>query len=629
MNFINYPDTANPLRQSAAARVKRLGYRFQPVCDSASPVSLPTHYRIGVVAQEFNPRALRKCDWPHSWRDEASNIRVTDQRAPRWWPAMQPSSLFAVPPFPGRKPDKWVIPQPFDARTREEVAACIEAMRHHRVGGTFWDSHPVSANSDVLVRPRDAGQYQRAAALAETRRLRATYWFPDAAAALTSGANAASVVIGPCDPWYLLTRATELWTDAEDEVGLIATIAGTPQSSLDPGSEAIDPVARLAKLLGSVRFEDPFSRAEVGPSRFVELLGFWRMLIDANRPIRRIYGVAHWKREAVAPLLWDGSMVDRFHGTIDQPDGAAAAWIARTPASVLLELAHNNTPVYQLEDGFIRSVGLGADCVPPLSIVVDAQSAHYDPARPSELEMLLQHGDFDRDLLERARALRTTIVAQGISKYAQGTQILARTSCDRRRVLITGQVEDDQSVLKGGGGIVSNLELLRRVREREPQAHITYRPHPDVDAGHRKGHIADDVVLTLADAIARDVGITALIDATDHLHVLTSLAGFEALMRGTSVTTHGVPFYAGWGLTEDLGPVPARRTTRRSLDELVAATLMQYPRYLDPITGLPCPPEILVKRIAAGVRRQNTPLVIARRLVGKMRRYVRRMPGAR
>ena len=37
---------------------------------------------------------------------------------------------------------------------------------------------------------------------------------------------------------------------------------------------------------------------------------------------------------------------------------------------------------------------------------------------------------------------------------------------------------------------------------------------------------------------------------------MTSLMGFEALLRGIPVTTLGTPFYAGWGLTTDLGPIP-------------------------------------------------------------------------
>jgi capsular polysaccharide export protein len=103
--------------------------------------------------------------------------------------------------------------------------------------------------------------------------------------------------------------------------------------------------------------------------------------------------------------------------------------------------------------------------------------------------------------------------------------------------------------------------------------------------------------------------------------VNTSLAGFEALLRSKPVTTHGVPFYAGWGLTRDLGPVPCRRTATRSLDELVAAVLLLYPRYLDPVTGLPCPPEVLVHRIAEGAgARQGGAVVQLRRLQGRWKK---------
>ena len=61
--------------------------------------------------------------------------------------------------------------------------------------------------------------------------------------------------------------------------------------------------------------------------------------------------------------------------------------------------------------------------------------------------------------------------------------------------------------------------------------------------------------------------------------MLTSLAGFEALLRGKSVTCYGQPFYAGWGLTQDLQP-PARRSRRLDIDELVYGALIAYPLYL-------------------------------------------------
>ena len=81
---------------------------------------------------------------------------------------------------------------------------------------------------------------------------------------------------------------------------------------------------------------------------------------------------------------------------------------------------------------------------------------------------------------------------------------------------------------------------------------------------------------------------------------MTSLLGFEALLRGLPVTVLGAPFYAGWGLTRDLGPVPERRKARPSLEGLVHAALIDYPRYRDPVTGMACPVEVVAERLAAG-----------------------------
>ena len=40
-----------------------------------------------------------------------------------------------------------------------------------------------------------------------------------------------------------------------------------------------------------------------------------------------------------------------------------------------------------------------------------------------------------------------------------------------------------------------------------------------------------------------------LLGIVDEVHTLTSLTGFEALLRGIEVHAYGGPFYAGWGLT--------------------------------------------------------------------------------
>nr|WP_258095150.1 capsular polysaccharide biosynthesis protein [Salipiger pentaromativorans] len=253
----------------------------------------------------------------------------------------------------------------------------------------------------------------------------------------------------------------------------------------------------------------------------------------------------------------------------------------------------------RVEDGFLRSRGLGAELVPPLSLVADDLGIYYDPTRPSRLERLIAAGAQPRpDQEDRARRLIARLVAGGLTKYNLPGALPDLP--DGHRILIPGQVEDDASILLGSPQIQSNADLLARVRANNPGAVLIWKPHPDVEAGLRPGAVtAPDrwADLTLSQA---DMG--ALLPQVDEVWTLTSLTGFEALMRGRKVTVLGAPFYAGWGLTRDLGPVPARRLAgpRPTLEALVHATLIAYPRYRDPVTGLPCPVEIVAERLETG-----------------------------
>ena len=332
-------------------------------------------------------------------------------------------------------------------------------------------------------------------------------------------------------------------------------------------------------------------------------------------------GMAWWKRARIRQFLaTDSDRPIRFEDDADAAIDAAAGdkiavWPSRMPPG-LAERAPDQ--LVRIEDGFIRSIGLGADLHPPLSIVVDRSGIYYDPSQPNDLETILQTADFTPDLTTRAERLVETIVTRGISKYVSEPPRPALAARTGRTILVPGQVEDDMSVRLGGAGVAGNLALLQRARIAEPGAHILFKPHPDVDAGHRIGRVPDGVLLRFADEIIRGEAMPSLLARVDAVHVLTSLTGFEALLRGLEVTVHGHPFFAGWGLTEDLaGPLP-RRTRRLTLAELVAGTLILYPRYLDPVTELPCPPETLLQRFAEGWRPKTSWLIRARRLQGRI-----------
>jgi capsular polysaccharide export protein len=197
---------------------------------------------------------------------------------------------------------------------------------------------------------------------------------------------------------------------------------------------------------------------------------------------------------------------------------------------------------------------------------------------------LLQTKEFSPDLLERALLLRERIVRTGLTKYNVGSSIWHRPTGVRRVILVPGQVENDASLQFGAPGIHTNLGLLRSVRGLNPDVYLIYKPHPDVAAGLKAKGEREDQVVKWCDEVVNEVSMGELLPVVDAVHVLTSLAGFEALLRGKSVTCYGQPFYAGWGLTNDVMPI-SRRTRQLTLDQLVAGVLLLYPTYVSYTTG--------------------------------------------
>jgi capsular polysaccharide export protein len=342
-------------------------------------------------------------------------------------------------------------------------------------------------------------------------------------------------------------------------------------------------------------------------------------------------GMSFWKRRRIRDILTTGGRAPLFRRTAKAAVDAAAkrgaavaVWAAREPADLAALAKSAGVSIVHIEDGFVRSVGLGADFMPAASIVLDRTGIYFDPSRPSGLDKILTETDFRAEDIERARRLIRMMVARGITKYNVGSaspEIAAPMG--QRVIFVPGQVENDRSVALGGAGIKRNLDLLKRVRENNSDAFIVYKPHPDVDAGHRPGALADEDVLAVANQVVRGISSAGIISAVDEVHTLTSLAGFEALIRNRYVVTYGQPFYAGWGLTKDFAPVQHRQKPL-SLEQLVAGALILYPSYFDPVMRLPCGPEIVIERLSRPEVWRPGLLITLRRLQGEFMRFVQK-----
>lgn len=324
-------------------------------------------------------------------------------------------------------------------------------------------------------------------------------------------------------------------------------------------------------------------------------------------------GVSWWNQPTLRALIAADGLTAQFHDTFASGWEAARntraplfAWASKVTADDEARARDAGIALTLVEDGFLRSVGLGAGLARGGAYILDRLGIYYDATRPSGMEHLLETAEVTPPERARAEALIAAITAARLSKYNVGRAAAFLPEADgRERILVVGQVASDAGVsrtmsatLDCAGSPNINRDLLAAARDEFADALIVYKPHPDVAGGLRPGHIEPADLASLADVAVGDADIVDLIETCDRLVTLSSLAGFEALLRGKPVTVHGLPFYAGWGLTDDRTKC-ARRTRRRDTAELAAIALVRATRYVDPVTFEICTPEDMVRRLSA------------------------------
>lgn len=261
---------------------------------------------------------------------------------------------------------------------------------------------------------------------------------------------------------------------------------------------------------------------------------------------------------------------------------ALVLWGMYGRAELLDWAASKGTAIWRMEDGFLRSVGLGSQHIKPLSLVLDKRGLYFDSTHPSDLEELISRDEAldDPTFMSRAEKNIRLITELGISKY----NFVQRVVRDRHSppseytILVIGQVEDDASIAYGCAAKASNLDLIRAARNDYPEANIIYRPHPDVTSGHRE-QISDlSAVEALCTVSTEEMSLSEMLECADHVYTITSLVGMEAYIRGLKVTTLGLPFYAGWGEVESRETC-GRRTVKRTAAQVFGAAYIRYPVY--------------------------------------------------
>lgn len=349
-------------------------------------------------------------------------------------------------------------------------------------------------------------------------------------------------------------------------------------------------MSRLGKLLRHPRrfFRDAAIRRQTA--------ALWanpRPDLPPDAPTALFVGFARWKSFILdylpdhRPVLLSTNAAlpaAAMQSILTYPRPHVFTWSYRFPPELEGFCRQHGVPITFVEDGFIRSAGLGADRTVPMSLVFDDLAMHFDRSRPSQLEMLLQAHDFagDAPLMARAEALSLRMREEGLTKYQLPSQrrVAEVPRPGKARILVLGQVEDDLSIRYGAERVITGNELVRLAAAENPSAQILYRPHPEALAYSKPHYSRPEDVAGIATILGPDYAIGDCLDHADKVYTVTSLAGFEAALRGKPVVTLGTPFYSGWGFTEDRLPVP-RRTRRLTPIEVLAGAYVLYPRLIN------------------------------------------------
>ena len=366
------------------------------------------------------------------------------------------------------------------------------------------------------------------------------------------------------------------------------------------------------------RYYNPYLQKESNILDTIETINKYRNINNQNKGKLFLFGFSLWKRWFTIPFL---NSTDKnkiiFCSNIKEAlqkglkyNDKIFIWGKKSFNDVEEYATKHYISLSRIEDGFIRSVSLGSDLTKAYSLVVDSRGIYFDPSQESDLEYILKTATFDEKMIERAKKLKEYLVEKKLSKYNIYKDKVVHfegLKTKQKMIMVPGQVEDDASILYGANGM-TNLKLLEKTRNNAPDAYIIYKPHPDVLVGNRKGNIEKKEALRFCDTIIEEASIDSVLEEVDEVHTMTSLVGFEALMRGKKVYTYGLPFYAGWGLTIDSETI-VRRSRNLLLEELIAATLILYPRYIHPKTNAFCEVEVLLNEIDKEKKRYNNRLL--------------------
>lgn len=220
-----------------------------------------------------------------------------------------------------------------------------------------------------------------------------------------------------------------------------------------------------------------------------------------------------------------------------------------------------------------------------LGFLLDDMGYYFDSNQSSRFEHTLNSDDYfleDHDLL-RSRMLIEEINQFNITKY---NKYVSDVECayhiEENCILVVDQKKGDASITFAGASDATFLEMMQAAIKDNPGKQIYFKRHPD--SVHKNFNSYRNRNLKEIEVLPDDIQIAHVLKKCEKVYTVSSQVGFEGLLKGKQVVCFGVPFYAGWGLTDDRAFVP-RRNKKRKLEEIFHQVCIKQSVYFNPYTG--------------------------------------------
>lgn len=320
-------------------------------------------------------------------------------------------------------------------------------------------------------------------------------------------------------------------------------------------------------------YADPITNKSLKLEQTLFLIPYYKRMYQTDNKTNTFLDLSYWKQKIIPKFMFNKNF--NFLYSIKHEVCTYFTWGMNKPTSVMNDFV-------RIEDGFIRSYDLGTNLTPPQSLIFDNKGIYFNTQKPNDLTLFLENNDNFKNkyFLNQASKLIQTIRQTGISKYNLKKKTKINRFSNRKTVLVIGQVDGDASIKFQNNKEINNYKMLLQARQDFKDSFLIYRPHPDILSGNRVGKLSLDEAIKHCDYLSENENLHSLFEVVDTVCVISSLSGLEALIYEKEVVCYGTPFYSGLGLTIDKYP-HFKQKENRSLQELVAATYIWYPRYYD------------------------------------------------